>query len=597
MRFEPANLIETIQHQLDVEPFTKNKILQKYLVVECARKGDEGLLKLLLANDQLKEKFFKKVGDALVFHHADFIWHVEQKNYLKDSYTQYKNKIGLTIDKQYMRQRNDVELAWPFKDCVLEGGQSREDDKRDEIFFNENLAHAEISQLLHPKVLSNAAVYDKSGKRAFKSFTRDAELNKNRDLPPDTITDNLIVKGNNLLALHSLKKQFKEKVKLIYIDPPYNTGGDANIFTYNNSFNHSTWLTFMKNRLEVARKFLREDGFIAIAIDHVELFYLGVLADEIFGRENRVGIVSIVNKSEGRQFAKFFSVSHENLIVYANDVKQAKFNDVVIDEKQLAKFDAHDEIGQYSLRKYINYNPVRVSGRDQKPDYWYPFYFNQTTNEVSLEEKSGWIEILPIHKGQQKTWQTTLSKAKERLANNELVVLANKQDHPEVFLKVRENQRFLTVWNDKKYHATEYGTKLLKKLVKDTEFSYPKSIHAVLDITKITTNSGDVVLDFFAGSGTTGHAVLALNKEDGGNRQFILVEQLGDHIDVCHDRITAVMKQENSGAAFVALELKRHNEKFVGKIKAVDTAKKLLGVWNEMMGGGGTRIPPLQLNS
>ena len=122
----------------------------------------------------------------------------------------------------------------------------------------------------------------------------------------DLDNQNFIIKGNNLLTLHSLKKKFRNKIKLIYIDPPYNTGGDANIFTYNNNFNHSSWLTFMKNRLEIAKCFLTRDGFICIAIDHYELFYLGVLADEIFGRENRVGLVSIVNRPQGRQFADFF---------------------------------------------------------------------------------------------------------------------------------------------------------------------------------------------------------------------------------------------------------------------------------------------------
>ena len=164
------------------------------------------------------------------------------------------------------------------------------------FFFNEILAQDEITQLLEPKVLTNAKRIDKDSEKSLDQFNRNEQ---------GIITDNLIIKGNNLLALHILKEEFAEEVKLIYMDPPYNTGGEAESFTYNNSFKHSTWYTFIKNRLEISRDLLREDGFIAIAIDHVELFYLGVIADDIFGRDNRIGIVSVVHKAEGRNQEKF----------------------------------------------------------------------------------------------------------------------------------------------------------------------------------------------------------------------------------------------------------------------------------------------------
>ncbi len=211
---------------------------------------------------------------------------MEQKNYLNDSYTQFKNKVGLTIDGRHLKQRNEVSLVWPFKDCILEGGQSREEDKREEIFFNEVLAQDEITELLDPKVLTNAKRFDKEGDHHFDQFNRDEN---------GTITDNLIIKGNNLLALHSLKKEFAGKVKLIYIDPPYNTGNDG--FKYNDSFNHSTWLSFMKNRLSVARELLRNDGLVFVQCDDNEQAYLKVLMDEIFGRENFVS--NIVWKGRG----------------------------------------------------------------------------------------------------------------------------------------------------------------------------------------------------------------------------------------------------------------------------------------------------------
>ncbi|NLM00241.1 MAG: site-specific DNA-methyltransferase, partial [Treponema sp.] len=269
--------------------------LLKWVVINKAQNYDEELIALLLKNEEVKKIFFVDVNGTLVFKQNLFLQFLEQKNYLNDSYTQYKNKVGLTIDGKFLKQRNEVALVWPFKDCILEGGQSREEQKREEIFFNEILAQDEITQLLEPKVLTNAKLYDANGEKAFEHFNRDAELNKQRGLPENTITDNLIIKGNNLLALHTLKKEFAGKIKLIYIDPPYNTGNDG--FKYNDSFNHSTWLTFMKNRLEVARQLLREDGVIFVQCDDNEQAYLKVLMDDVFGKENFINNITVKVKS------------------------------------------------------------------------------------------------------------------------------------------------------------------------------------------------------------------------------------------------------------------------------------------------------------
>ena len=267
-------LFQTLELQLKKKNnfVTDDGEIKKWVVINKAQNFDEELLKLLLEEPTLKEKFFKTIAGVLCFNQSLFINFMEQKNYLNDSYTQYKNKVGLTIDGKYLKQRNEVALVWPFKDCILEGGQSREEDKREEIFFNEILAQDEITQLLEPKVLTNAKVFDKDGEHSFKGFSRDAEHNKKRGLPENTITDNLIIKGNNLLALHTLKEKFAGKVKLIYIDPPYNTGKDG--FQYNDKFSLSAWLTFIKNRLIVAHTLLRNDGIIFIQIDDKYKDYL-----------------------------------------------------------------------------------------------------------------------------------------------------------------------------------------------------------------------------------------------------------------------------------------------------------------------------------
>ena len=241
---------------------------------------------------------------------------MEQKNYLNDSYTIYKNKVGLNIDGRYLKQRNEVALVWPFKDCVLEGGQSREEDQREEIFFNETLAQDEITQLLEPKILTNAKRYTVKGEKKLDKFNRNER---------GIITDNIILKGNNLLGLHTLKEEFEGQIKLIYIDPPYNTGGDS--FRYNDSFNHSSWLTFMKNRLEAGKRLLKDEGVILVQCDHHEVGYLNVLVDEVFGTENKIQQIAVkVASASGFKAVKPGPIDVlENILFYAKNKKAVQF--------------------------------------------------------------------------------------------------------------------------------------------------------------------------------------------------------------------------------------------------------------------------------
>jgi adenine-specific DNA-methyltransferase len=541
-----------------------------------ALKLDKDLIKLLLSNKKIKEHFFTEVEGTLIFDKEKFMKFVDNKEFLPDSYTAFKNKIGLTADKTYIAKSKEVVLAWPYKDCVLEGGQEKEDEKRREIFHNEILAPDEIDRLLDPKVFTNFKRIDAKGEHKVK------------EIKPN---DNLIIKGNNLLVLHSLKKRFAGKVKLIYIDPPYNTGGSKETFTYNNNFNHSTWLTFMKNRLEVAKELLRDDGFIAIAIDHVELFYLGVLADEIFGRNNRLGVITVVHQARGRWMDKNFSVSNEFMLVYSKK-EGTNIRNVVIDEKKKEQFNLEDEKGRYCLKNYI---VVQGGGggvtRKDKPDFWYPIYVSKDLKKVSLEKKEGYEKVLPItNSGRELTWVTKADTFIDRYNKGEIVI-KREQGKIVIYRKFREQQIIPTHWIGPRYNATSHGTLLLEKIIGRKGVSYPKSLYTVLDIIKLTTSDDDIVLDFFAGSGTTGHAVLELNKEDGGNRKFILVEQLDEHIKICKERIQKVIqnlgKQKslnnyNKKLDFVSYQLKELNEQFVQKIQKAKDSKELLKIWEEM---------------
>ncbi|MCD6318030.1 site-specific DNA-methyltransferase, partial [Candidatus Aerophobetes bacterium] len=300
----------------------------KNKVIELALKLDKGLIKLLLSDEKMKEVFFVEVDGTLIFDKDKFVKFVSNKQFLLDSYTAFKNKIGLIDEKgEFISEKKEVVLSWPYKDCVLEGGMTKEDQKRDEIFWNEILAPDEISRLFDPKVFTNAKRIDAKGEHKFDGFRTD----ENGD-----IKDNLIIKGNNLLALHSLKKRFAGKVKLIYIDPPYNTGNDS--FKYNDSFNHSTWLTFMKNRLEVAKDLLREDGSIYVQMDVKEAHYLKIIMDEVFGRDNfRSEIIwdtSIPYVAGNKWLSNNWIYSHSQIFYYAKNKERVAFNKLTFDVRQ-----------------------------------------------------------------------------------------------------------------------------------------------------------------------------------------------------------------------------------------------------------------------
>ncbi|GIN57933.1 hypothetical protein J8TS2_22520 [Lederbergia ruris] len=287
--------------------------LNKSKVIQDLDAYDKDLLGAFIENETIKENFTITINGHMVLQTNKLIELFEADEYWQDSFTKYSKKIGLTAGGKFIDESTDVVLDFPYKDTILKASMSKEDTDKDDLrpdepFLNEVIAKEEIDVLLDKKILVNAKKYDQDGVREVNSLSED---------------DNLIIKGNNLLALHTLKERYAGKVKMVYIDPPYNTKSAATTFHYNNRFNHSTWLTFMKNRVEIAKDFLREDGVFVVAIDDNELFYLGVLLDEIFGESNRLGVISVVHNPGGRQDEEYFPTAHENMIIYANmDLRQ-----------------------------------------------------------------------------------------------------------------------------------------------------------------------------------------------------------------------------------------------------------------------------------
>ena len=547
-------------------------------VKDHAWKLDHNLLRLLLSDPEIKSTFFDEIDEHWVFNHNTFIDYINKKNFLANSYTQFRNRIGLDIDGKFLRERGEVSLVWPYKDCVLEGGQTKEEEKRKEIFFNEILAQDEIDRLFDPKVLTNWKRHTAAGEQDVTEIKRDDN---------GTIRENLIIKGNNLIALHTLKQQFGGQVKLIYIDPPYNTGGEANIFTYNNTFNHSSWLTFMKNRLDVAKQFLRDDGFIAISIDNYELLYLGTLADEVFGRENRISVLTIVHHPAGKTNNNFFATTNEFMVVYAKNKELAKINFFEMSETTEKTYNLEDEISRYKLENLMRTGETRNARRKDRPNQFYSIYVSKDLKQVSLTKGGNHHEVLPILNGTEWIWSNSPSTLQEKIDNNEIVAKKHKDGHIQIFFKRRitdyPGERPKTTWTDKKYNATEHGTRLLQNILGKKSFSYPKSLHTIVDIVKVTTDPGDIILDFFAGSGTTGHAILELNNQNEGNRQFILVEQLEEHIAVCKERLEKVITQEGmQDRNFVSYEMKEYNQAYMDKIQTAQSSEELVTLWQDI---------------
>ncbi len=325
------NFYKSVIDVLKQDPrfFTENGELLRNAVYEAAMKMDSNLIKLLYENEVTKNRFFTVVNGIAVFDKVGFGWVINNREFLPDSFTRYKNKIGLINNNgEFLSSSDNIVLSFPYKDCVLEGGQTKEDQKRDEIFYNETLAPDEVDRLLYPKVFTNAKRYTQNGIKENVIFDEN---------------DNLIIKGNNLLTIASLLKKYEGKIKLIYIDPPYNTGSDT--FGYNDKFNRSSWLTFMKNRLEIAKKLLSEDGAIYVQLDYHQAHYAKILMDEIFGEENfqREIIWRIGWLSGYKTIEKNWIRNHDTILFYSKNNNSLSFNKYYIPReefKDIAKSNA-----------------------------------------------------------------------------------------------------------------------------------------------------------------------------------------------------------------------------------------------------------------
>ncbi|WAM00666.1 site-specific DNA-methyltransferase [Mycoplasmopsis felis] len=493
------NIFQTTKEILMNNPkyISKDNKLLKAKVYSDVMTMNKDLLSLLLSNNDIKQRFFIEINGTLIFDKQKFALFIDSKEFLPNSYTRYTNKIGLTHNGEFLSKTNDVVLDFPYKDCVLEGGQSKDHQKRDEIFYNEIIASDEINQMLAPKVLSNAKRYTKDGVQENITFDEN---------------DNLIIKGNNLIALASLLKRYEGKVKCIYIDPPYNTGNDS--FNYNDSFNHSTWLVFMKNRLELARRLLSEDGVIFVDLDYNEVHYCKVLIDSIFGRQNFINEIIWRYRTYIGQVKTFFPRKHDNILWYK------KNNLTFFNQSNVGNYEDTPDYKRW--KQYLNNNGEISYGNHPVTDSRFTAYLKKYISQFG-EPKKG--DIIYKNSGYviDDVWEDIIA-----------LDAKNKSERIELF--------------------SGSGQK-------------PEAL--IQRILNSSTKENDLILDFFLGSGITAVAHKM-------NRRYIGIEQMDYIQDITIERLKKVIDGEqwisksvnwNGGVITVYCELLENTNSLISQIQ------------------------------
>lgn len=536
--------------------------LLKNKIVELALALDLGLIKLLLKHDGIKRHFFVEVEGVLVFDKIKLQQFVSNKQFLPDSYTAFKNKIGLTASGEYLTESKEVVLAWPYKDCVLEGGQDREDAKRNEVFWNETLAPDQIDRLLSPKALTNFRKFDKDGEHTVSELS---------------LNDNLIIKGNNLLALHTLKKVYTGKVKLIYIDPPFNTENDT--FQYNDTFSQSTWFTFLKNRLEIAKKLMSKDASIFVHIDQDNKHPIKMLMDEIFGRENfRNEIIlpgrAVKNLQQQFDSIKKLQVRHDTLFWYTKN-PEISFKPYWVEKHDEGNVEGHwHHAWSTEERKTMQYE---LLGTTIDKGQW---VWGEERSLKAIDNYNRYIE-----EGGGRTiaeyWRDTGKKLS--------FIRKSPDDGKPQYWRAPAVMRIGdTVWTGIPISNSDHG------------FKTAKNEKYLAEVINLASQEGDLILDFFSGSGTTVATAHKLN------RRWIGVEQMDYIEDITVERLKKVIGSNvqidgkmledlecdqggisktvnwQGGGSFVYCELNRANQTFIDQIQSAKTGDDLQIIWQTM---------------
>jgi len=572
------------------------KFGDKYFIEENVNKSkviqdldmyDKELLSQFIHNETVKKNFTIDIEGNIIIQTNKLIELFEADEYWKDSYTKYSKKIGLTANGKFINESTDVVLDFPYKDTVLKASMSKEDTGKDDLqpdepFLNEVIAKEERDVLLDKKILVNARKYSVDGVKEINQFNKD---------------DNLIIKGNNLLALHTLQDRYLGKIKLIYIDPPYNTGNDS--FEYNDKFNHSSWLVFMKNRLEIAFELLREDGVIVIQSDNNENHYLKVLCDEIFGADKFVTQISVeMSATQGMKVASAKNgnivKNAEYLLLYSKNGKKNVMEHILYDPRM--DYDTHyskyltaenkvKNVKDVFMEEYPDVNFTNLSAMYKTSEEFKEFIDNNQDRIFRYDKITGFDKNDFKLGVVTKVERNGRSYHIERKENNveQLMFLGDSYGYANDFYSSYGFRKIRGDWWEGYY--LDMGNVNKEGSVKLSNGKKPERL--VKDLIISLTNENDIVMDFFMGSGTTPAVALKTN------RQFIGIEQLDYIEELTITRLKNVIDGDQSGiskavdwqggGSFVYVELMEKNRGFIKSIINTENQNELSKVFNFML--------------
>lgn len=540
-----TELIKELNKVLKAFPqFWRGEDLHRSMVSDAISQKQPDLIKALVTNEKIKSIYGTNIDGILIFDFEKLCSLLKYKEYWHNSFTKYQNKVGLASEGKYINYSSDVVLDFPFKDCVLEGGMKKEDGVKNEIYYNNIIAKDEIDSLFSPKVFNNAKKYteEKTG----RSITK---INNN---------DNLIIKGNNLIALHSLKCKYAKKIKLIYIDPPYNTGSDS--FKYNDSFNHSTWLSFMKNRIEIAKELLSEDGSIWVNLDDNEAHYLKVLMDQEFPSGFVANVIWQKRTSPDARVA--LGAGHDHILVYSlnPELFRSQVNLIPLTQEQKNRYNNPDndpngpwvssDFTAQGFRPNQMYEITTPSGKSYYPPEG--TCWKNVESEMIRQKKEG------------KMWFGVNGDAMPRR---------------KTYLKDVKGRMPWTWWPNSEVGHNQEAKKEINALDTPCGFSTPKPESLLQRIIHISTNEGDLVLDYHLGSGTTAAVAHKMG------RRYIGIEQMDYINEITVPRLQKVIEGEQGGiskdvgwqggGSFVYAELMELNAYFVHEIQKAQSNEEL----------------------
>ncbi len=586
-------LLKTLKEIFEQFPnFWNGETLQRSLVIDAIQKKEADVIKALINNEKIKTIYSTDVDGILIFDFDKLISLLKYKEYWADSFTKYRNKVGLTSEGKYLDYSADVVLDFPFKDCVLEGGMTKEDQEKDEVYYNEVIARDEIDRLFSPKVFTNTKRYTTDG--------IEEDVTQFND-------DNLIIRGNNLIALSSILDVYKGKVKLIYIDPPYyfSKKKKEDTFLYNSNFKLSTWLTFMKNRLILAKDLLAEDGAVFVQISDDGVAELHCLMKEIFNTDqnNFINKITVRTKSPsgfGSVNPGVFETA-EYILSFAKNKSKWLYNKQYVSCEYDSNYklfipnidDNYEEWEIVNFHDFVaekmNYKNAKEAIKSLGHDIFFKKvgdyaidYEKQLFRYTEIGDKAG--SFLVNQRNISKLTPNKIFKVERE--NFYDVYILNGKEIAFYTKKVRVIDNVKTpviqlsnIWNDISYEgiASEGGVQL--KGGKKPE----KLLRRIIEM---STNEGDLVMDFHLGSGTTTATAHKLK------RKYIGIEQLRYEENDSLKRMQKVLEGEQSGiskivnwqggGSFVYMELMELNYLFIHKIEQAETTEDLFQIFEEM---------------